>query len=103
MSRDTFISGWTAKVERGRRCGCLGADMGSGAWGGVAGGLGLPWMNIRVMADTLDEELKSADDPERDVRELLPLKILVALSTLDQMPAPSSCSCCAIPCAAYKF
>lgn len=103
FSSDTCLTGLSAKLERGRRFGCLGADMESGALGWVAENLGLPWLNIRVMADTIDDELKSADDPERDVRELLPLKILVALSTLDQMPAPSSCSCCSSPCAAYKF
>lgn len=103
FSSDTFITGLSAKLERGRRFGCLGADMESGALAWVAGGLGLPWVNLRVITDTLDQELKSVDDPDRDVRDILPLKALVALSTLDQMPAPSSCSCCSSPCAAYKF
>lgn len=103
FSSDTFITGLTAKLERGRRFGCLGADMESGALALVAEGLGLPWLNLRVVADTLDQELKSADDPERDVRAILPLKALVLLSTFGQMPAPSSCSSCSNPCAVYKF
>lgn len=103
LSSDTWTTGLSAKLERGRRFGCLGVDMESGALAWVAEKLESPWLNIRIMADTLDEELKSADNPERDVRDLLPLKLLVALSTLDQMPAPSACSCCSSPCAAYKF
>lgn len=103
FSSDTFVTGLTAKLERGRRFGCLGADMESGALAWVAEGLKLPWLNIRVLTDTLDRELKAADDPERDVRELLPLKLLVALSTLDALPPPSSCSSCSNPCSTYKF
>lgn len=99
LTSDAFVTGLSGKLERGRLFGALGADMESGALAQTAeyhlGGL--PWFNLRVVADTLDEARRVNETPP-DPLETLPLKILVALSTLDKIPPPSACASCGSPC-----
>ncbi|MDL2226261.1 hypothetical protein LJB86_01190 [Deltaproteobacteria bacterium OttesenSCG-928-M10] len=99
LTSDAFVTGLTGKLERGRLFGALGADMESGALAHTAeyhlGGLS--WFNLRVVADTLDDSRRAGEAPP-DIMETLPLKLLVALSTLDKIPPPSACAGCGSRC-----
>ncbi len=94
LTTDTFLTGLSGKLERGRLFNCLAGDQESGALAWVAQQYGRPWINLRVVADTLDEELKNSRPPEPDLAELLALKLTVTLSTLDRLPLTPSCAAC---------
>jgi len=102
LTSDTYYAGLSVKLEQGRLFGCPAADSESGALALAAERHGLPWANIRVAADTIDESLRAEVGDSPDIREVLALKVLVALSTLDQMPQPSSCGSCGSPCGILK-
>ena len=102
LTSDTYFAGLSAKLEQGRLFGCLAADSESGALALTARSKGLAWANLRVITDTIDETLRQPEDDGQDILEILALKVLVALSTLDKMPQPSSCSSCGSPCGLLK-
>lgn len=102
LSSDTYPAGFNARLERGRRFDCLASDMESAALALAAEKLGLDWINIRMVSETIDEDLKAAEDPVRDVGDLLPLKMMVVLATIEALPAASSCANCSSPCSVYK-
>ena len=84
LTSDCFISGKEHKLAMGRRYGCLACDMESGAFGYLANRhLGIPWINFRVVADTLDEALSDYFAIERDMTDILGQKLVEALGRLD--------------------
>lgn len=74
---------------------CLAADSESAGLALAASGLSPepPWLNLRVAAAASGADLET-----EDYLEALALKLLVALSTIDRTPPPSSCSGCRNPC-----
>lgn len=87
MSSDTFVAGKDHKLKSGRRFNCLACDMESGALAFTAQSLlgGLPWFNLRVVADTLDESLEHYFNKEVDMVEILGEKAAEALAVLDEL------------------
>lgn len=75
--------------------GCLAADAESAGLALAAADLSpeLAWLNLRMAAAGLEPD---------DYLEALNLKLLVALSTIDQTPPPSACSGCRNPCNIFK-
>jgi hypothetical protein len=58
--------------------------MESGVFGYLAGRqLGVPWFNVRVVADTLDEALGDYFAMERDMTDILGRQVVEALVRLD--------------------
>lgn len=86
LTTDTYAVGFSQKLARGRLFDCPAGDSESGALAWVAEQYGRPWFNLRVVADTMDETVRETQQPDLDTREILVLKTVVALSTLDQMP-----------------
>lgn len=87
MTSDTFVAGQANKLGLGRDFKCLACDMESGAFAYAAQNLlgGLPWFNLRVVADTLDESLHDYFNKEVDMVEILGAKTVQALSALDEL------------------
>ncbi len=85
MTSDTFVAGRANKLAQGREFGCLACDMESGAFAFTAQNLlgGIPWFNLRVVADTLDENLSDYFNKEIDMVEILGQKTAEALTALD--------------------
>ena len=81
---DTFVAGLDNKLGQGRAFGALACDMESGAFAYTAGQLlRLPWFNLRVVADTLDETLADYFEKEVDMVDVLGEKTARALTVLD--------------------
>lgn len=87
MTSDTFVAGQANKLSLGRDFKCLACDMESGAFAYAAQHLlgGLPWFNLRVVADTLDETLHDYFNKETDMVEILGSRTVQALTTLDEL------------------
>jgi len=87
MTSDTFVAGSGNKLSQGRDFDCLACDMESGAFAYTAQHLlgGLPWFNLRVVADTLDETLEDYFTKEVDMVEILGAKTAEALKALDAL------------------
>lgn len=87
MSSDTFVAGMDNKLNSGRKFNCLACDMESGAFAFTAQHLlgGIPWFNVRVVADTLDESLADYFNKEVDMVEILGKKTADALTALDKL------------------
>ena len=86
LSSEAFISGKEHKLEMGRVYGCVACDMESGAFGYLASKTpGLPWFNVRVVADTLDDALGDYFAIERDMTDILGRHLVMALGKLDEM------------------
>ncbi|MDR2443265.1 MAG: hypothetical protein LBE31_07075 [Deltaproteobacteria bacterium] len=86
MTSDAFVSGKDYKLRLGQTFGCLACDMESGVFGYVAGNLlNLPWFNLRVVADTLDDSLNDYFAIEKDMTDILGRKVVEALKILDQI------------------
>jgi nucleoside phosphorylase len=84
LTTDSFIASREHKLSLGRIFGALVCDMESGAFAWTAGRLsGLPWFNLRVVADTLDESLSDYFDKEKDATDALGAGTLEALKALD--------------------
>jgi nucleoside phosphorylase len=84
LTSDTFIEGRDLKLSMGSAYGCLACDMESGAFGYVAGRLmGIPWFNLRVVADTLDDGLADYFAMEGDITDILGRHVVRALTILD--------------------
>lgn len=88
---DESSGGGDARAEPG----CLASDAESAALALAASSFSPEpaWLNIRTADDGLSPD---------DHLETLTLKILVALSTIDRTPPPSSCSGCRNPCNIFK-
>lgn len=87
MTSDTFVAGPRNKLNLGREFKCLACDMESGAYAYAAQRLlgGLPWFNLRVVADTLDESLHDYFNKEIDMVNVLGAKTAQALTILDEL------------------
>lgn len=103
LSTDTYVTGPSAKLERGRLWGCLAADHESGALAQAAMTRlpGVPWLNLRIVADTIGEQM-GAEGRAVNLVETLALKLLVLLSTLDANFPKCDCeSCGGLGCPGY--
>ena len=87
MTSDTFVAGRDHKLSLGRDFSALACDMESGAFAFTAQHLlgGLPWFNLRIVADTLDESLADYFKMEIDMVEILGAKTAEALRALDRL------------------
>ncbi|MDR1080216.1 MAG: hypothetical protein LBQ79_04480 [Deltaproteobacteria bacterium] len=84
LTTDSFIASRDYKLALGGTYGALVCDMESGAFAWTAKRIGdLPWMNLRLVADTLDETLSDYFDKEKDATEILGARTLEALTALD--------------------
>jgi nucleoside phosphorylase len=85
LSSDSFVAGQAHKLKLGRAFGCRVCEMESGAVAHVCRRSGnRPWLQIRVVADTLDDKLKDYFQMEKDVVKALSEKVALALSLLDE-------------------
>jgi nucleoside phosphorylase len=85
LSSDSFVAGQAHKLRLGRAFGCRICEMESGAVAHVCRRSGdQPWLQIRVVADTLDDSLKDYFRMEKDVVKALSEKVAKALSLLDE-------------------
>lgn len=89
LSSDTFVSGAAHKLRLGRDFAALACDMESAAFAYTASALlgGLPWLNLRVVADTIDESFHDYVNMEINMTEILGQKTVALLKTLDTILA----------------
>lgn len=87
LTSDTFVVGADHKLGLGRNFGCLACDMESGAFAYAAQERlgGIPWFNLRVVADTLNDALHDYINMEVDMVDILGTRTILALVTLDEM------------------
>jgi nucleoside phosphorylase len=87
MTSDIFVAGLENKLAKGRSFQALGCDMESGVFAYAAQNLlgNRPWLNLRVVADTLDETLADYFTKEADMTEILGAKTRQALEVLDKL------------------
>ncbi|UQZ89317.1 hypothetical protein C4J81_08955 [Deltaproteobacteria bacterium Smac51] len=99
LTIDTYVTGLTGKLERGRLFNCLASDHESGALGLVAlkSLEEVPWLNLRVVSDTIGEQM-GGEGRAVSLPEILALKLLVLLSTFDANFPKGSCANCSNPC-----
>ncbi|MDR1084843.1 MAG: hypothetical protein LBP22_08295 [Deltaproteobacteria bacterium] len=85
FSSDTFVAGQSLKLSIGKTYGCRICEMESGAVSFTAGLLNprLPWLHLRVVADTLEDTLSDYFDLEKDMTKILGQRAGEALSALD--------------------
>jgi nucleoside phosphorylase len=84
LTSEAFVSGKTRKLKLGSDFGCLACDMESGVYGHLGNRLvNVPWFNVRVVADTLDETLGDYFAKERDMTDILAQKIVEILQIFD--------------------
>lgn len=84
LTSDAYIDGRVHKLAMGGTYGCLACDMESGAFGYAAGRLlNVPWFNIRVVADTLDDTLSDYFAMESDITDILGRNVVRTLTLLD--------------------
>lgn len=88
LTSDTFVTGKDNRLNLGARYQCLACDMESGAFAYVAENkLKTPWFNMRIVADTLNEDFEHYKLMEVEMTELLGGRLMVALQALDEMMA----------------
>ena len=87
MTSDTFVAGVQNKLERGEKFNCLACDMESGVFGFLANSKfsGLPWFNLRVVADTIEHGFDDYAEMEADMTEILAYGLVNSLETFDSM------------------
>lgn len=86
LTSDTFITGKDQRLEYGELFACIACDMESGAFAYVAETkFNIPWFNLRIVADSLNENFENYQLMEAEMSELLAGRLLVALQTLDEM------------------
>ncbi|MDR1676941.1 MAG: hypothetical protein LBS44_00955 [Deltaproteobacteria bacterium] len=86
LTSEAFVVGKENKLNKGTIFDCLACDMESGVYGFIGSRLlNLPWFNIRVVADTLDEDLGDYFAKERDMTQILGQKIVETLQLLDSL------------------
>ena len=72
LTSDMFIAGERHKLDYGKRFGCLACDMESGVFGYLANRyLACPWLNIRVVADTIGESFEDYAAIEPQMTKIL--------------------------------
>ncbi len=89
LTSDTFVSGVNHKLRLGRDFAALACDMESAAFAYTASKRlgGLPWLNLRIVADTIDESLHDYVNMEINMVEILGDKTVEVLKTLDGLLA----------------
>jgi nucleoside phosphorylase len=86
LTSEGFVAGKELKLSYGKRFGCIACDMESGAFGYMGNHLvKVPWFNVRVVADTLDDSLADYFAIEKDVTEVLGNKLAEVLNILDSL------------------
>ena len=86
LTSDTFITGKENRLNFGKRFNCLACDMESGAFAYVAEDkLKTPWFNLRIVADTLNEDFDHYKLMEADMTNLLGQRLILALQAMDEM------------------
>lgn len=86
LTSDTFITGKGNRLDSGEYFGCLACDMESGAFAYVADSkFNMPWFNLRIVADSLDEDFECYVLMEEEMTELLAGRLMLALKVLDEM------------------
>ena len=86
LTSDTFVTGKDNRLNLGTRYQCLACDMESGAFAYVAENkLNTPWFNLRIVADTLNEDFEHYKLMEVEMTELLGGRLMVALQALDDL------------------
>ena len=87
VSSDTFVAGLKAKLEKGATFNALVCDMESGTFGYLANKKfgGIPWFNLRVVADTIDHNFADYVEMEEDMTDILGRRLVEALTILDSM------------------
>ncbi len=89
LTGDTFVSGVGHKLRLGREFAALACDMESGAFAYTAARRlgGLPWLNLRIVADTIDDSLHDYVNMEINMVEILGAQTVLVLKTLDDLLA----------------
>jgi nucleoside phosphorylase len=86
LTSDTFVAGKDLKLSLGKVFNALVCDMESGAFAWTAQKChNIPWFNLRVVADTLDETLQDYFRKEIHVTDILGKKTLEALRILNDI------------------
>ncbi len=86
LTSDTFVTGKDNRLKLGERFDCLACDMESGAFAYVAADkFKTPWFNLRIVADTLNEDFEHYKLMEVEMTELLGGRLMLALQALDEM------------------
>lgn len=87
MTSDIFVAGMENKLNRGKDFQCLACDMESGVFGYIANTKfgGLPWFNVRVVADTLDHGFDDYAEMEVDMTDILGRNLLEVLKEFDKL------------------
>ncbi len=85
LTSDTFVSGKDLKLRLGRDFNSLACDMESGAFAYVAQELAVPWLNFRVVADTIDESFQEYVAKEENMVDILGAKVAEALLVYDSL------------------
>ena len=86
LTSDTFVVGRENKLNLGKKFNCLTCDMESAAFAYIAQDkFKLPWFNLRVVADSLDETFSHYQKMEEEMTEILGSQLGTALQTLDAL------------------
>jgi nucleoside phosphorylase len=86
LTADSFVAGKDHKLSLGLAYKALVCDMESGAFAWTARKLhNIPWFNLRIVADTLDERLEDYFKMESAVTDALGKKTLVAMEILNSL------------------
>ena len=86
LTSDTFVVGRENKLGLGKKFNCLTCDMESGAFAYIAQNkFKLPWFNLRVVADSLDENVSHYEKMEEEMTKILGRHLATALQTLDEL------------------
>jgi nucleoside phosphorylase len=86
LTSEAFVSGTDHKLNLGATFNCLACDMESGVYAFIGNSLlKVPWFNLRIVADTLDDTIHDYFAKERDMTEILGGKIVETLKILDTM------------------
>ncbi|MDR2198458.1 MAG: hypothetical protein LBR53_03185 [Deltaproteobacteria bacterium] len=85
LTSDTFVCGKDYKLALGKVFGALVCDMESGAFAYLAQKKGLRFFNLRVVADTLDENLADYFKKEGEVAGILGFKTVEVLEIFDSL------------------
>ncbi|MDR2141844.1 MAG: hypothetical protein LBR11_08675 [Deltaproteobacteria bacterium] len=84
LTSDTFVTGRPFKLRQGQLFGCRICDMESGAIAYAANKLEVPWLHLRVVADTMDDSLSDYFRLEKDMTAILGAKTAQVLRLLDE-------------------
>lgn len=86
LTSDTFVAGKDHKLSLGKLFKALVCDMESGSFAWTARKChNIPWFNLRIVADTLDESLSDYFKMETEVTDVLGKKTLVAMEILNSL------------------